>query len=251
MQTGSATRRCWRWPSSSPRRGASQGRLAACLAQQHERILAFDRHPITLEQLRVVIGGLTTHASRVIIATGSTPNERRQVEAAFARSSTERAIVLCSDAMNEGLNLAGCLRGCPPRPAYNVAGGRAAHRPGRSNGQPLRHDRGVVAMRRQIIRDPGKRAPRPASRRERPTARLESARPDLRRAPTEQPTSCSATSSTCRNGSPKLKHQAPRRGTASGTPSIPYASWSPARHRSCLRMRTKRPARATCTPGPA
>jgi Helicase conserved C-terminal domain/SNF2-related domain len=77
------------------------------LTRRHERILAFDRHPITLEQLRVVIAEASSGAVRVIVATGSTPNERRQVEVAFARSSSERAIALCSDAMNEGLNLQG------------------------------------------------------------------------------------------------------------------------------------------------
>lgn len=90
--------------SNSRERGKAT--LLATLAERHERILAFDRHPITLELLRREFHEVD-RSLPVMVATGSTPVERRKVEAAFARSSVARAVALCSDAMNEGLNLQG------------------------------------------------------------------------------------------------------------------------------------------------
>ena len=78
--------------------------LLACLATEHRLVLAFDRHPITLAAVKVRIPG---PGAEVLIATGETPGSRRRVEELFARDSQEHAIALCSDALNEGLNLQG------------------------------------------------------------------------------------------------------------------------------------------------
>lgn len=43
----------------------------------------------------------------VVVATGASPAGRARVEALFERTSSRRAVALCSDAMNEGLNLQG------------------------------------------------------------------------------------------------------------------------------------------------
>lgn len=88
----------------SEAREEAKGRLLADLAARHDRVLAFDHHPITLELLRRT---LRAPRSEVLVATGATPAERRRVEDAFERTSSRRAVALCSDAMNEGLNLQG------------------------------------------------------------------------------------------------------------------------------------------------
>jgi superfamily II DNA or RNA helicase len=90
----------------SDARELAKARLLASLLDRHERVLAFDRHPITLEQLRTALQE-TGVKSPVLVATGSTQAARRQVEAVFDRTSAEQAVALCSDAMNEGLNLQG------------------------------------------------------------------------------------------------------------------------------------------------
>jgi hypothetical protein len=78
--------------------------LLAGLQRDHERVLAFDHHLITLTVLEPMLRRLGV---RVVVATGSTPTTRREVERLFAPTSTETAVALCSDAMNEGLNLQG------------------------------------------------------------------------------------------------------------------------------------------------
>lgn len=88
----------------SPAREERKAALLLDLAARHARLLAFDRHPITLEQLRLLLDG---RGPDVIVATGANQANRRRVEAAFDRASTSEAIALCSDAMNEGLNLQG------------------------------------------------------------------------------------------------------------------------------------------------
>ncbi|MGI8808724.1 MAG: helicase-related protein [Acidimicrobiales bacterium] len=88
----------------SAAREAGKAALLADLAHGHERVLAFDRHPATLEQLR---GELAHVGVEVVVATGTSTAERRRVEALFERTSSRRAIALCSEAMNEGLNLQG------------------------------------------------------------------------------------------------------------------------------------------------
>jgi hypothetical protein len=93
----------------SDARETAKAALLVELASRHERVLAFDRHPITLEQLRSLIATLDGGVgnAEVVVATGATTTARRRVEQLFARNSTQRAIALCSDAMNEGLNLQG------------------------------------------------------------------------------------------------------------------------------------------------
>lgn len=72
------------------------------LASRHRLVLAFDRHPITLA---VIDRHLDGDRHDVAIATGSAGRQR--VAGAFAPDSSHRGIALCSDAMNEGLNLQG------------------------------------------------------------------------------------------------------------------------------------------------
>ena len=74
------------------------------LAGRHDRVLAFDHHLITLAQLEPLIAHTGTD---VVVATGADPKARKRVEKLFALTSTATAIALCSDAMNEGLNLQG------------------------------------------------------------------------------------------------------------------------------------------------
>lgn len=88
----------------SPAREDAKAELLSSLARKHERVIAFDHHPITLEQLQ---GALAGRGAKVLVATGASERGRREVESAFGRTSSTRAIALCSDAMNEGLNLQG------------------------------------------------------------------------------------------------------------------------------------------------
>jgi hypothetical protein len=78
--------------------------LLRTLASQHRLVLAFDRHPITLAAIEQHLSGSGT---AVVIATGQHGSSRKKVEQLFARDSTESAIALCSEALNEGLNLQG------------------------------------------------------------------------------------------------------------------------------------------------
>ena len=78
--------------------------LISRLAAEHARIIAFDHHPITLAAIRPLIQGDSTP---VLLATGSHLEGKKRVRKALAAGSTERGIALCSDAMNEGLNLQG------------------------------------------------------------------------------------------------------------------------------------------------
>ncbi len=88
----------------SDARELAKARLLVDLAGRHDRVLAFDHHLITLAALAKA---LDDQAVEVVMATGSRRRERDRVEAVFARHSTTRAIALCSDAMNEGINLQG------------------------------------------------------------------------------------------------------------------------------------------------
>ncbi len=74
------------------------------LATRHDRVLAFDHHLITLAHLEPLISRAGTE---VVVATGADTKSRKRVEELFARTSIATAIALCSDAMNEGLNLQG------------------------------------------------------------------------------------------------------------------------------------------------
>ncbi len=88
----------------SPARERRKARLLADLAAVHSRVLAFDHHLITLSALAPMLEGT---GRRVVVATGESRTNRDTVERLFARTSQETAIALCSDAMNEGLNLQG------------------------------------------------------------------------------------------------------------------------------------------------
>jgi hypothetical protein len=85
-------------------RERAKTKLLARLAAEHRLVLAFDRHPITLAAVRAQF---PDPAMEVLIATGESPRSRKRVEQLFARDSRGRAIALCSDALNEGLNLQG------------------------------------------------------------------------------------------------------------------------------------------------
>ena len=85
-------------------REAAKAELISRLAADHERIIAFDRHPITLAAIKPLI---QVDAVPVLLATGSHIQGKKRVRKALAAGSTERGIALCSDAMNEGLNLQG------------------------------------------------------------------------------------------------------------------------------------------------
>ena len=78
------------------------------LAAEHGRVLAFDRHLITLALLhRGLQDDPDVH--EVLLATGQARTARRRVERLFAPDAPDgaRVVALCSDAMNEGINLQG------------------------------------------------------------------------------------------------------------------------------------------------
>jgi len=80
-------------------------RLLAELAERHERVLVFDHSLVTLTFMKEL---LSAEGIAAELATGQQSARRRaRVTKAFAPDSTERAVALCSDAMNEGINLQG------------------------------------------------------------------------------------------------------------------------------------------------
>jgi superfamily II DNA or RNA helicase len=85
-------------------RERAKAALISELAANHERILAFDRHPITIAAIGPLIDAGQV---QVITATGADTRLRKQVRARFAADSVEPGIALCTDAMSEGLNLQG------------------------------------------------------------------------------------------------------------------------------------------------
>jgi superfamily II DNA or RNA helicase len=90
--------------SISDARERTKAELLADLAERHDRVLAFDHHPATLAVLERELHKLGITA---IVATGGAKSQRLRVERLFRANSTTRAVALCSDAMNEGLNLQG------------------------------------------------------------------------------------------------------------------------------------------------
>lgn len=74
------------------------------LAARHDRVLAFDHHPITLAVFKDL---LDLPDRPVLIASGAETHNRRTVTRLFAPGSTTNGVALCSDAMNEGINLQG------------------------------------------------------------------------------------------------------------------------------------------------
>lgn len=85
----------------------AKGALLAELCATHERVLAFDRHPITLAVLHSQLAGLVPAEVDTLVAVGGPSSGRRAVARRFAPDASGRAIALCSDALNEGLNLQG------------------------------------------------------------------------------------------------------------------------------------------------
>ncbi len=85
-------------------REQAKAALLEQLAGGHERVLAFDHHLITLSVIAMLLR--CDPEVEVLVATGSN-QKRGSVQRAFAPASTRRAIALCSDALNEGLNLQG------------------------------------------------------------------------------------------------------------------------------------------------
>lgn len=88
----------------STAREQTKADLISQLSRKHARVLAFDHHLITLSAIQPLIdnGGIP-----VIVATGANQKNRKEVERVFAPDSDAHGIALCSDAMNEGLNLQG------------------------------------------------------------------------------------------------------------------------------------------------
>lgn len=78
--------------------------LLGKLSRKHARVIAFDHHLITLAAIEPLIN---IGETPVIVATGANTTNRRKVERVFAPDSHDHGIALCSDAMNEGLNLQG------------------------------------------------------------------------------------------------------------------------------------------------
>lgn len=81
------------------------------LAGRHDLLLAFDRSPITLAEIRRHILAQNPH-SDVLIATGDAASDREDLLNVFQWGSTAKGIIgLCSDSLAEGVNLqqASCM----------------------------------------------------------------------------------------------------------------------------------------------
>lgn len=89
---------------STLREFAKADKIRRLTSRKHARVLAFDHHPITLA---VIASHLEGSAVPVTVATGGDTRGRREMLERFARDSTTGGIGLCSDAMNEGINLQG------------------------------------------------------------------------------------------------------------------------------------------------
>ncbi len=80
-------------------------RVLIDLKERHDRIIAFDKRPITLHYLA---GKLAENNEEYLLATGQGGEKAKEkMEVSFAMESRVKAIALCSDALNEGLNLQG------------------------------------------------------------------------------------------------------------------------------------------------
>lgn len=88
----------------SAAREQAKANLLLRLVRRHPRVIAFDHHLITLSVIQPL---LNKGEIPVIVATGFNKRNRKEVERVFAPESNAVAIALCSDAMNEGLNLQG------------------------------------------------------------------------------------------------------------------------------------------------
>ena len=86
-------------------REAEKAARIAAIQSQHHRVIAFDHHPITLAVLQPLV--IAAGATAVQLATGSGTQGKKGVGKALDRDATDPAVALCSDALNEGLNLQG------------------------------------------------------------------------------------------------------------------------------------------------
>lgn len=85
-------------------REREKAKLLQQLLRQHELVVAFDTHPITLEVLRDFLAERADVA--VLVATGASRAEQRDVRRAFELGAeTTGTVALCSNAMAEGVNL--------------------------------------------------------------------------------------------------------------------------------------------------
>jgi hypothetical protein len=86
-------------------RERTKAALLENLAYKHRLVLAFDRHPISLAAISSEFR--SNSSTEILIAVGGPSRSRHRVLRMLAPGSQERAIALCSDALNEGLNLQG------------------------------------------------------------------------------------------------------------------------------------------------
>lgn len=112
----------------SDARETAKAQRVLTVARSAGRVIAFDRHPITLTAVAAVLSRLQADDAGpdldldpirdrdrdrgeeipVIVATGSTGQARREVVRRFSPAAPkERGIALCTEALNEGLNLQG------------------------------------------------------------------------------------------------------------------------------------------------
>ncbi len=93
----------------SPSREETKADLLRKLCRDHEKVLVFEHHPITLAVMESLLGKDDLGATKVFLAASKA--QKKSVIHAFAPEAKGRAIALCSDAMNEGLNLqaASCM----------------------------------------------------------------------------------------------------------------------------------------------
>jgi len=94
----------------SDARELAKVRLLLRQFKTHGLVLAFDRHPITLEVLRRALVERGVNTDEVLVGASSQP-QRKKIMNRFGPHGTGNGIALCSDAMNEGLNLqrASCI----------------------------------------------------------------------------------------------------------------------------------------------
>ena len=88
----------------SDARERTKANLLREMIARHPRVLAFDRHPISLAAIARLI---EVPPGVLEIATGPDSAARKRVRERFALTATATGIALCTDAMSEGLNLQG------------------------------------------------------------------------------------------------------------------------------------------------
>ena len=89
----------------SDHREARKAQHLLTLLKRHKLLLAFDRSPITLAEIRRQIGRLDANV-QTLIATGDRQSQRERFLRAFAPGSEESCVIgLCSDSFSEGVNL--------------------------------------------------------------------------------------------------------------------------------------------------